>query len=60
MTDPVFVAAGYMVVVGGVAAYALALRRRLAKAKARTLAIRAFAEASGAPVSDVSGSRAEP
>ena len=46
VTDAAFVFAGYLVVVGGVALYAVTLRRRVAKAAARARAIRAYAAGS--------------
>ncbi len=57
MSDLQFVLAGYLVVVGGVAAYAVMLRRRLAAARIRRAAMRAFSESTSddaAPVHDAS------
>jgi hypothetical protein len=39
VTDPGFVLAGYVVVVGGLTAYAVALRRRIATARRRAAAV---------------------
>ncbi|MHB8960884.1 MAG: hypothetical protein ACYDAN_14835 [Candidatus Limnocylindrales bacterium] len=46
MSDAAFVVAGYVIVVGGVAAYAVALRRRVAAARERLDGVRSFAQAS--------------
>lgn len=47
MSDAAFVVAGYLIVVGGAAVYAVGLLRRVAAARERLDAVRSFAQGSG-------------
>lgn len=49
MTDVGFVIAGYSVILGGAALYAIALARRLRAARETSMQIRRDAEAAGPP-----------
>jgi len=49
MTDVGFVIAGYAVILGGAALYAIALGRRLRAARETSMKIRRDAEAAGPP-----------